>query len=73
MFHAREAFAKGDPEARRGILTAIGKKITLLEGKNIEPEEWLVQIKELIPVLEKQYRELEPEKLHHNEDKESGF
>ncbi len=62
--HAREAFIKGDPEAKRGILTAIGKEITLLDGKiHIEPEEWLIPIKEGIPELEKQYRELEPEKL----------
>ena len=61
--HAREAFVNGDLEAKRAILTAIGKKITLLDCKiHIEPEEWLVPIADKYPVLEKQYKMFEPEK-----------
>ena len=62
---ARDAFESGGYEAKRAILTAIGKEITLLDGKiHIEPEEWLVPIADKYPALEKQYKMFEPAKNH---------
>lgn len=69
---ARDAFESGGYEAKRAILTAIGKEITLLDSKiHIEPEEWLVPIADKYPALEKQYKMFEPAKntdfTHKNE------
>jgi hypothetical protein len=42
-------------------LAAIGKNITLLDGKiHIEPKEWLVPIADKYPALEKKYEMFEP-------------
>jgi len=60
---AREAFENGNLEAKKGILTAIGKNITLLDGKiHFKPVEWLVPITDKYPALEKQYKMFEPGK-----------
>jgi hypothetical protein len=60
---AREAFESGDFETKRAILAAIGKNITLLDGKiHIEPEEWLVPIADRYPALEREYKMFEPAK-----------
>lgn len=53
-------------------MTAIGKKITLLNGEIIiEPEPWLAPIAEKYPALQKQYEMFEPAKntdfTHKNE------
>ena len=60
---AREAFESGDLDTKRAILTAVGKEITLFDGKvHIEPEEWLVPIADKYPALEREYEMLEPAK-----------
>ena len=60
---AREAFETGDLDTKKAILAAIGKEITLLDGKiHISPEEWLIPIANKYPALEKQYKMFEPEK-----------
>ncbi|MCL5072918.1 MAG: recombinase family protein [Actinobacteria bacterium] len=69
---ARDAFENGNLNTKRAILTAIGKNITLLDGKIIiEPEEWLVPIADKYPALQKQYQMFEPAKntnfTHKNE------
>jgi hypothetical protein len=69
---AREAFETGNLEAKRAILTAVGKEITLLDGKiHIKPEGWLVPIADRYPALEKEYKMFEPAKntdfTHKNE------
>ena len=69
---ARDAFETGDLDTKKAILAAIGKNITLLDGKiHIEPEEWLVPIADRYPTLQKQYEMLEPAKntdfTHKNE------
>ncbi|MHB8276447.1 MAG: recombinase family protein [Candidatus Humimicrobiaceae bacterium] len=69
---AREAFETGDLDTKKAILAAIGKKITLLNGKVIiEPEEWLVPIADKYPALEREYEMFEPAKstdfTHKNE------
>ena len=62
---AREVFISDDLEAKRAILTAVGKVITLLDGKiHIEPEEWLVHIAGKYPALEREYKMFEPAKNH---------
>jgi DNA invertase Pin-like site-specific DNA recombinase len=59
---AREAFEIGGLDTKKAILAALGRKITLLDGKiYIEPEEWLVPIADKYPALEKQYKMFEPE------------
>jgi len=56
----------GDLKVKKAILTAIGKKITLLGGKiHIEPEEWLVPIADKYPALEKQYEYSIRQKMPH--------
>ena len=60
---AREAFETGDLDTKRAILTALGKKIILLDSKiHIEPEDWLIPIADKYPALQKQYEMFEPEK-----------
>jgi hypothetical protein len=50
-------------DTKKAILTAIGKNITLLDGKiHIEPEEWFVPIADNYPALERQYKMFEPDK-----------
>jgi hypothetical protein len=58
---ARDAFETGSIETKKAILTALGQKITLLDGKIIiEPEDWLVPIADKYPALEKEYKMFEP-------------
>jgi len=69
---ARDAFENGDLSTKKAILAAIGKNITLLDGKIIiEPEPWLAPIVNKYPALEKQYEMFEPAKstdfTHKNE------
>lgn len=69
---AREAFETGDLSTKKAILTALGKKIILLDGKiHIEPEDWLVPIADRYPALKKEYEMFEPAKstdfTHKNE------
>ncbi len=69
---AREAFENSGLDTKKAILAAIGKNITLLDGKiHIEPEEWLVPIADRYPALQKQYEMFEPAKntdfTHKNE------
>jgi len=60
---AREAFETGNFDTKKAILAALGKNITLLDGKiHIEPEEWLVPIADKYPALQKQYEMFEPAK-----------
>ena len=69
---AQKAFETGDLDTKRAILAAIGKNITLLDGKiHIEPEEWLIPIADKYPALEREYKMFEPAKntdfTHKNE------
>jgi site-specific DNA recombinase len=60
---ARDAFETGDLDTKKAILTALGQKIILLDGKiHIEPEDWLVPIANEYPALEEQYLTFEPAK-----------
>ncbi len=57
----REAFKDSDIRLKKDILMALGKKITVKDGNlSIEPNEWLIPIKEKYPVLEEQFLGLEP-------------
>jgi len=54
-----ETFNQGDSKTKMNILRALGKNITIMDGKlSIEPFEWLVPIKEGYPDLEAEYLEL---------------
>jgi len=69
---ARDAFETGSIETKKAILTALGQKIILLDGKiQIEPQDWLVPIADKYPALEKDYEMFEPAKTadftHKNE------
>lgn len=72
--YARKAFltAKGDKglELKREILLALGKSPIIRDGKlTIEPNEWLVPIKNGYPALEAEYLRLEPHKTPLNKAK----
>jgi len=59
--NAREAFINGDNKIKKEILMALGKRISIYNGKlSIETNEWLVPIKEDYPALEKEYLGLKP-------------
>ena len=69
---AKDAFQNGDLSTKRAILTALGQKIILLDGKiHIEPEPWLLPIADKYPSLEREYKMFEPTKntdfTHKNE------
>lgn len=58
---AREVFLKGNLEAKKQILAALGSNQTIIDGKlTIHASEWLVPIAEAYPSLETEYNELEP-------------
>ena len=60
----RDVFNSSDFKVKKDILMALGKRITILNGKlNIEFEEWLVPIKEEYKPLEEAYLRLKPEKI----------
>jgi len=60
---ARDAFQTGDLSTKKAILTALGQKIILLDGKiQIEPQDWLIPITDRYPALEEQYLTFEPAK-----------
>ncbi|MHB8276497.1 MAG: recombinase family protein [Candidatus Humimicrobiaceae bacterium] len=61
-----ETFNQGNSKTKMNILMALGKNITIIDGKlSIEPFEWLIPIKESYPKLEAEYLEL---KLSENEN-----
>ena len=62
--YARKAFIKGGLELKKEILLALGKTPIIQGGKLlIEPNEWLVPIKNDYPALEKEYVRLELSKM----------
>ena len=72
--YARKAFitAKGKPglELKKEILMALGKTPIIKDQKlYIEPNEWLVPIKNRYPALEAEYVRLEPMKMPMNKAK----
>ena len=70
----REAFKSSDIRLKKDILMALGKKITLKdENLSIEPNEWLIPIKEKYPVLEEQFLGLEPAESLLNTRKNEGL
>jgi len=59
--NAREVFINGDNAIKKEILMALGKRISIYNGKlSIEANEWFVPIKEDYPALEKEYLRLKP-------------
>ena len=57
----RDVFKDSDIRLKKDILMALGKKITIKDGNlSLEPNEWLIPIKEKYPILEEQFLGLEP-------------
>ena len=68
--HAREAFIHGDLDTKKDILMAIGKNLTIKDGKlRIETNDWLVPIKDTYPKLEEDYLRLELSQVLENKER----
>ena len=68
--YARQAFITGRLELKKEILMALGKSAIIKDKKlYIEPNYWLVPIKNEYPVLEAEYLRLEPTKIPMNKTK----
>lgn len=68
--YAHGAFLKGGLEPKKEILMALGKN-PIMTGETlvIEPNEWLIPIKNEYPALETEYLRLEPSKMPMNKTK----
>ena len=59
--YARIAFANGDLQTKKEILTALGQNYSLTDGKlTILLNSWLIPIVEQLPSIEAEYNRLEP-------------
>jgi site-specific DNA recombinase len=72
--YARKAFLEGGLELKKEILMAIGKAPIIKDGKlTIEPNKWLVPIKNGYPALAAEYARLEPMKMPMNKAKKEAL
>jgi site-specific DNA recombinase len=72
--YARKAFLTGGLELKKEILMAIGQTPIIKDGKlTIEPNEWLVPIKNGYPFLATEYARLEPTKMPMNKAKKEAL
>lgn len=72
--YARKAFLMGGLELKKEILLALGKTPIIKDKKLfIEPNEWLVPIKNEYLNLEAEYLRLEPTKIEQNKHKTEAF
>jgi site-specific DNA recombinase len=72
--HARISFRTGGLELKKAILLALGKTPLIKDEKLfIEPEKWLVPIKNGYPALEQIYLGLEPTKMPMNKAKKEAL
>lgn len=70
----REVFLKSDIRLKKDILMALGNKITIKDGNlSIEPNEWLIPIKEKYPTLEERFLGLEPAESLYNTRENEGL
>jgi hypothetical protein len=54
-------FTKGNSRLKKDILMTLGKKITIKDGNlYLEPNEWLIPIRDSYPTLEEELLRLEP-------------